>query len=165
MSLLRSQTRDGLRDELEQVRARPAESEATLRAVRTGGVDAILVNGPRGNQIFTLESPEEPYRILAEGMSEGAATLTVEGTILFCNRRLSLMAKLPPEQLLGSSFLTLLNQSARPSLFGTVASRSDQQRATGEPAATPRRNGRSHPAVPQLDSFQGTRAGDLSSCH
>ncbi|MGA7591158.1 MAG: PAS domain S-box protein [Candidatus Sulfotelmatobacter sp.] len=114
MSLLRSQTRDGLRDELEQVRARPAESEATLRAVRTGGVDAILVNGPRGNQIFTLESPEEPYRILAEGMSEGAATLTVEGTILFCNRRLSLMAKLPPEQLLGSSFLTLLNHQQGP---------------------------------------------------
>src|ERR1700677_1068312 len=103
-----------LRTALERVQTQLADSEATIKAIRSGDVDAIVVDGPKGCQIFTLQSPEEPYRILAEGMSEGAATLTTEGTILFCSRQLAEMAGRPAERLVNSSFLSLLREQERP---------------------------------------------------
>ncbi len=97
-----------LRAELEAVKRRLAELEATTNAIHSGEVDAIVVEGPHGPRLFTLQSPEEPYRLLAERMNEGAATLNGDGTILFCNRRLAEMVGLPAEQLVGSLFLSLL---------------------------------------------------------
>ncbi len=97
-----------LKLELEAVRTRLAESEATLAAIYNGHVDAIVVKGPAGDQIFTLQSSEDPYRTLAERMNEGAATLSADGTIMFCNRRLAEMLKLPSEQMVGSSFASML---------------------------------------------------------
>ncbi len=94
--------------ELERAEARIAELEATLKAIRRGEVDAIVVDGSQGVQIFALQTPEEPYRILAERMNEGAATLSSEGTIVFCNQRLAEMLDTPAERLLGSQFASLL---------------------------------------------------------
>jgi PAS domain S-box-containing protein len=105
-----------LRAELKRVRVRLAESEATMKAIRSGDVDAIVVEGTKGSRIFTLQSPEEPYRILAERMNEGAATLTTEGTILFCNQRLADMVGIAPERLLGSALGSILHQDERPGL-------------------------------------------------
>jgi PAS domain S-box-containing protein len=107
-----------------RLRARLAEAEETLNAIRCGEVDAIAVDGPHGRQIFTLQSAEQPYRLLAERMNEGAATLTAEGTILFCNRRLAEMVGCPAERLLGSSLLSILRDGARenfPELMRQVA--------------------------------------------
>ena len=57
----------------------------------------------------TSQDGEEHYRILAENMSEGAATLTPEGTILFCNPRLAQMAGRPEKKLIGSYAGALFN--------------------------------------------------------
>ena len=105
-----SKTERELRVELERAQARLLDLEATTAAIRSGDVDAIVVDGPNGSQVFTLQSPEDPYRILAERMNEGAATLSDDGTILFCNRRLAEMVKIPSEQLLGSSFSSILRE-------------------------------------------------------
>ncbi len=105
-----------LRAELKRVKARLAESEATITAIQSGDVDAVVVDGPNGSQIFTLQSPEDPYRILAERMNEGAATMTPEGTFLFCNRRLAEMVGFSPERLLGSSLPALLREQDRPAV-------------------------------------------------
>ncbi len=86
MQAVKTQAGRGLSAELKQVRARLAESEATMKAIRNGEADAIVVDGLQDSRIFTLQSPEEPYRILAERMNEGAATLSTDGTILFCNQ-------------------------------------------------------------------------------
>ncbi len=99
--------------ELKQLRSRLCESEATMNAIRSGDVDGIVVEGPKGSRIFTLQSPEEPYRILAERMNEGAATLTPDGTILFCNQRLADMVRVPSERLLGSTLHTILHAEER----------------------------------------------------
>ena len=100
--------------EINRLRVRLAEAEETLHAIRTGEVDAIAVDGPHGRQLFTLQSADHPYRILAERMNEGAATLNGAGTILFCNRRLAEMAGLPAERLLGSSLVSILCGQDRP---------------------------------------------------
>jgi PAS domain S-box-containing protein len=110
MKSIKNESARRLRAQLAKVKGQLAESEATMKAIRSGEVDAIVVDGPKGSRIFTLQSPEEPYRILAERMNEGAATLTPEGTILFCNRRLAEMLEVPAEQLLGSSFIPFLRQ-------------------------------------------------------
>ena len=51
------------------------EAKSVLEAIRQGEIDALLVAGAEGSQVFTLEGAEQPYRIMVESMSEGAATL------------------------------------------------------------------------------------------
>jgi PAS domain S-box-containing protein len=116
MPSVKSQAGQDSRGELKRLRTRVAELEATLKAIRNGEVDAIVVEGPQGSRVFTLQSSEEPYRILAEGMNEGVATLTEEGIILFCNARLAEMVGLPGEQLLGCSFSSVLPAEQRSEL-------------------------------------------------
>jgi PAS domain S-box-containing protein len=111
------QTRN-TKGELERLRARLAEADETLSAIRSGEVDAIAVDGPRGRQLFTLQSADQPYRLLAERMNEGAASMTAEGTILFCNQRLAKMVGVPAERLVGTSFLSLLSNGSLQELLG-----------------------------------------------
>lgn len=106
-----------LRAKLKRLQIRLAESEAAMQAIRSGDVDAIVVEGPKGSRIFSLQSPEEPYRILAERMNEGAATLTADGTILFCNQRLADMVGVPSERLLGAALHTILHIEERAGLL------------------------------------------------
>lgn len=76
--------------------------EETLNAIRNGEVDAIIVSGSNGEKIFSLGSAETPYRIILEQMNEGAATLTSEGMILYCNKAFANLLSLPIEKIIGS---------------------------------------------------------------
>ena len=38
-----------------ELRVRLEEAEETLRAIRSGDVDALVVEGPAGSQVFTLQ--------------------------------------------------------------------------------------------------------------
>ena len=69
------------------LRARLEEAEATLRAIRAGEVDAIVVGGPEGDRVFTLTGADHDYRVLMDEMSEGIATLGEAGVISYCNQR------------------------------------------------------------------------------
>jgi len=51
-----------------ELEARLAEAEETLRAIRSGEVDALVVAGPDGDQIFALEGADHTYRLLVEEM-------------------------------------------------------------------------------------------------
>ncbi|HZQ70798.1 MAG TPA: ATP-binding protein [Terriglobales bacterium] len=126
MSSTKTPSQRQLRAELKRLHARLAETEATMNAIRTGDVDGIVVEGPNGSRIFTLQSPEEPYRILAERMNEGAATLTCEGTILFCNQRLADMVGAASERLLGSALHSILHPDERAGLAELLLSALDQ---------------------------------------
>ena len=88
--------------ENENLRLRLEEAEDTLRAIGSGEVDAFVVSGPDGEQVFTLKGAEQPYRILVETMNEGAATLAADGSILYCNNRLAAMLLVPLESLIGT---------------------------------------------------------------
>jgi PAS domain S-box-containing protein len=109
--MMPTRTMDGTREDLmrenEELRLRLEEMNETLRAVGNGEVDAFMVPGPDGEQqIFTLKGAEHPYRILVETMSEGAATLAADGTILYCNNRLAGMLQVPLEKLIGTSMIS-----------------------------------------------------------
>ena len=102
MPMDRDYTED-LLAEIEQLRLRLQDAEETLDAIHHGKVDAIVVSGPHGDEVYTLTEANRPYRILFETMNEGAATLGSDGTILFCNSKLSDMLKTPMETILGGS--------------------------------------------------------------
>jgi PAS domain S-box-containing protein len=99
---------------------RLAEAEQTLEAIRSGGVDALVVASPEGEQVFTLRTADQSYRRIIESIHEGAATLTVDGTIFYANRYLSDLLGAPLERLIGSSFATWL---AEPGVFDAARAR------------------------------------------
>jgi hypothetical protein len=88
------------------LRAQLDEAEDTLRAIRSGEVDALVVSGVGGDQIFTLKGAELPYRVLIEDMNEGALTLAMDGVILYANRCFGEMLKTPLEKVIGSTVHT-----------------------------------------------------------
>ena len=99
--------------ELAELRARLAQAEETLRAIRSGEVDAVVVAGKHGPQVFTLQGAEHAYRLLIESMNEGALTLTAQKMILYANKCFARMVKCPLEQVIGSSFRRFLSAEDR----------------------------------------------------
>jgi PAS domain S-box-containing protein len=90
-----------VRLELEELRQRLQEAEDTLDAIRKGEVDALVVSGPSGEKVFTLEGAEHPYRVLVESMNEGAISLSLDGTILYCNGAFARLIESPLDQIMG----------------------------------------------------------------
>jgi PAS domain S-box-containing protein len=110
-----SEPRAGLRQRLD-------EAEETLRAIRCGEVDAVVVSGRQGDRVFTLQGAEHPYRVLIESMNEGALALTADKTILYANQCFARMVKCPLEQVMGSSFHRFLSTEDR-AAFGPIMKR------------------------------------------
>ena len=61
-----------LRDQTEALRVRLAEAEEMLQAIRQGEIDALVVEGAAGDQIYTLHTADEPYRDLIEQVASDA---------------------------------------------------------------------------------------------
>ena len=102
------------------------EAEETLRAIRKGEVDALVVSGPQGDQVYTLKGAEQPYRVYVETMNEGAVTLDPGGTILYCNGRLAELLLRPSEQVIGSSIYRFIGPTDTVS-FGSAFQRGKQE--------------------------------------
>ena len=82
-----AQNSDHLLVENHELRTRLEEAEELLTAIRAGSVDALVIEGPQGPQVYTLEGADQPYRTYVETMNEGAVTLSQDGTVLYCNRQ------------------------------------------------------------------------------
>src|SRR5579871_4684728 len=90
-----------VRFELDELRRRLQEAEETLDAIRGGEVDALVVAGPEGERVFTLRGAEHPYPVIVESMNEGAVSLSLDGTILYCNGAFAAMIDRPLDQVMG----------------------------------------------------------------
>jgi len=109
-------TKEQLIIENQELRSRVAEIEETLAAIRNGEVDAIMVSGKKGDQVYSVSSAETPYRTFIEEMSEGAVTLTKEGTILYCNQRFAEIVQSPYEKVIGSSIKRFISHHDNPKI-------------------------------------------------
>jgi len=116
-------SREALLSENAGLRIRLQEAEDTLRAISMGEVDAFVVSGEEGERIFTLKGAEQPYRILVETMSEGAAQLSSDGTILYCNAQLAAMLRIPLERLQGTPLSSYIAPDMRPSFAAMLDGR------------------------------------------
>ncbi|MEY3297856.1 MAG: hypothetical protein RLZZ597_1116 [Cyanobacteriota bacterium] len=95
-------TKAELLEEIQALRERLHTSEETLNAIQTGGIDALVVSTPHGPRIFTLATADQSYRLLVEEMQQGAAFLSAEGLVLYCNQSLARLLQQPIEKLIGS---------------------------------------------------------------
>jgi PAS domain S-box-containing protein len=87
---------------VEELQARLEEAEEVLRAIRSGESDAVVVSGPKGDQIYTLSGAERPYRLMIEAMNEGALILSADATIVYSNRSFATMINAPLDEVIGS---------------------------------------------------------------
>lgn len=115
--------------ENEELKLRLAEAEDTLRAIQQGEVDAILGASSGSDRIYTLQGAEHPYRVFFEAMNEGAVTMTLEGTILYCNHRFADLAKVPLEKVIGMSFLDFIVETSRQMVAALLAETGPEKRS------------------------------------
>ncbi|HEY9207011.1 MAG TPA: PAS domain S-box protein [Candidatus Methanoperedens sp.] len=100
--------------EIAKLSSRLAEAEETLRAIRSGEVDALVVSTPQGDQVYTLKGAERSYRVLMEKMKEGAVTLSEDDTIFYCNKGFAGMLKKPLEKMIGTGISQFVSSRDRP---------------------------------------------------
>src|ERR1051325_2817013 len=104
-----------------ELRARLAEAEETLAAIRNGEVDALVVSGAEGDRVFTLQGADKPYRLLMEAMNEGALTTQPDGPILYFNQRFAEMVQAPIQQVIGASLQRFVQEEHQPWLRKLLA--------------------------------------------
>jgi PAS domain S-box-containing protein len=96
------------------------EARRILTAVRMGAVDALVVTGNDGERIYTLEGADDSYRLLIEQMTEGALLLSLEGDVLYCNRRCAELLRCPLEEIGGQSFSLHVPESERAGYYALL---------------------------------------------
>jgi PAS domain S-box-containing protein len=104
-----------LERDLATARAERDDAREALRAILNGEADAVVVPGPNGQQVFSRHGVEEPYRVLVEAMTDGAALL-IAGNIAYCNSRFAHIVGTSPGQIVGSAFNSLVTPARRPAL-------------------------------------------------
>ena len=100
-------------EDIDDLRRRLVEAEETIEAIRSGAVDAFVVEDEGGQRIYTLQTADRPYRVLVETMQQGAATLSADGLVLFCNPRLATLLGRGRERLMGAAFEALVPPAQR----------------------------------------------------
>lgn len=122
------QTNRSLLEEISQLKSRLGEANETLDAIRSGKVDAVIVDGSDSPQVYTLRSADHAYRMLVQQMHEGALTLSSCGIILYANERFSAMTGTPLDGIIGREFTEFIPERCRgdiASLLGNLPSRSE----------------------------------------
>jgi PAS domain S-box-containing protein len=125
--------------EIEELRAQLEEAEETLRAIRQGEVDALVVTERSTERVYTLKSADRPYRLMIECMRQGAVTLTGEGMVLYCNASFAEMLGSPLQAIIGSEVQRLVAPSSRDTFAALLRQEEDGRgeilllRAEGDP--------------------------------
>ena len=126
-------------NEIEELRAQLQEAEETLRAIRQGEVDALVVTERSTERVYTLKSADRPYRLMIECMRQGAVTLTGDGMVLYCNASFAEMLGSPLQAIIGSEVQHLVSPSSRDTFAALLGQEENGQgeilllRAEGDP--------------------------------
>jgi signal transduction histidine kinase/CheY-like chemotaxis protein len=113
----REEERD--RGEIDDLRLRLRAAQDVLDAVRRE-VDAIVVHGPTGPDIFTVTNTDQPYRMIVEEMLQGAVVLTPDRDIYYCNRYFADIVRVPPEGIVGRPMSEFIAAPDAPAFAGLI---------------------------------------------
>jgi len=116
---------------LDAPRDRLRAAEDTLRALRAGEVDAVVVTRGGDEHVITFQGADLPYRILLDQMYAGAVTLTPDGVIVYCNRRFAEIVRTPPARVLGVALRRFAPPAQQP-MLDTMVERASGERTSGE---------------------------------
>ena len=105
-----------LRDRIDELERQLEESQQALEAIRSGQVESLVIEGPNGPRIYSLEWSIYSFRVLVEAISEGALTLGEDGVVLYCNSRFAKMLLVPLEQVMGNPLRRWVSERSLPAL-------------------------------------------------
>lgn len=106
-------TYEELLSENNELKLQLEEANDTIHAIRTGQVDALIVNTGDSHQLYTLKTADQTYRVFIEKMNEGAVTINREGLILYSNTRFSEMVGTPLSKVIGLPFNSFISNASR----------------------------------------------------
>lgn len=133
-------------EDVAELRRRLAEAEDTLRAIREGEVDAIVMrDAAEGDQVFPLGGAHDSYRAFMEAMDIGAAALDGERRLLYANGALATMLGRAPETLQRDGLLAAIGGGCAQAVERLIAD-ADAHRQTIE-TALPCATGDRHVAI------------------
>jgi PAS domain S-box-containing protein len=114
MTPAEQKSRDQLLLELEELTLRLQEAEQTLDAIRSGGVDALVVSAGSGQeQLYTLDGADRVYRVFLESISQGALTLSADGLVLFANEAAGRLLSAKMEVVVGAQLQSFVHAADR----------------------------------------------------
>ena len=125
------QSNESLIAELAELRAQLQEANETIEAIRTGQVDAIVVQDGSGHQLYTLKSADQTYRVFIEKMKEGAVTLNKDGIILYSNSQFASRVNVPLTKVIGMPFMEFIPADHR-HYFGELMKKGWESDSKGE---------------------------------
>src|SRR5262245_57269847 len=104
---------DELRAEVQRLRLQLQEPEDSIRAIRHGEIDALVVTEAQGDKIYTLRSADGLYRCMIENMKEAAVALDRGGIIVYCNAHFAELMSTHRNVLVGTSILPVIREDGR----------------------------------------------------
>ena len=110
------------------------------RCAPSPAVDALVVNTRLGEQVFTLQGADTVYRMAIESISEGAITMSTEGTILYSNRCFARMLGIDLNRVIGAPIFDFATQESRgllTALLRRESGRGEVSLLSGEVAQVP----------------------------
>lgn len=109
------------------LRRRLDEAEETLRAIREGEVDALVVRRDAGDEVFALDG-QESYRAFMEAMEIGAAAIDSGGRLVYANAALSTLLCCRSQDLSQDGLFTVIGEEAAATLRQLIGeARSDRR--------------------------------------
>jgi PAS domain S-box-containing protein len=90
------------------------EAEQLIEAIRSGAVDAFVVEEHEGNAVYALQSADLPYSTLVHEMQQGAAMLNSRGDVIYCNPSLAALLGMGCDVIVGLRLVDLVEPEDRP---------------------------------------------------
>jgi len=126
-----TKTYEELLEELEDLSFQLKEANETIHAIRTGQIDALVVETDEGPQLYTLKSADHTYRVFIEKMKEGAVTLNNKGIILYCNSQFADMINMPLAKVIGLPIMNFIPEQSK-SKFKNITEQGWETDSKGE---------------------------------
>src|SRR5208283_722590 len=128
----REPTREDLLEKIRTLEERLLESEQTIQAIQSGEVDALVIQKPGGEQLYTLTGADHGYRVLVESITEGALILSSDDSIYYCNRTLGEMLQLPIQKIVSKKLDSYVASEGREQLMALIEESRSLGTAKGE---------------------------------
>ncbi|MGN6375180.1 MAG: sensor histidine kinase [Sphingomonas sp.] len=110
------------------LRRRLVEAEETLRAIREGEVDALVVRNSQRDEVFALGG-QDSYRAFMEAMDIGAAAVDPEGTLIYANAALCTMLGCSAKDLQQAGILAAVGGNAAKVVGDLIGQAEDGRRS------------------------------------
>lgn len=104
-----------------ELRRRLLEAEDTLRAIRDGEADALVIRGTHEDAVFPLAGGQESYRAIMEAMDIGAIALDDQERVLYANTALCTLVGCGASDLQSHGLFSRLDGQSAETVRGTIA--------------------------------------------